>query len=335
MACNITILGSGGFGLALAIMADNAGHKVTVWSAFNDEIETIRRTGELKAKLPGVLVNKTIELTTDISCVKGKDIVILGIPSPFLRSVCEQAAPFMEKNTIVVNTAKGLESGSLKTMCQVAKESFPENHVAVLTGPSHAEEVARGLPTTIVTSSDSREVSYFIQSALSNQTFRVYVNDDEIGSEIGGTMKNIIALAAGVCDGLGYGDNTKAALMTRGIYEIAKLGKAMGAQEETFNGLSGIGDLIVTCCSMHSRNRRAGILIGQGVDPEEAVRRVGTVEGYVCTKNARELAKKMGIEMPITEELARILFDGAPAKDALKKLMGRPPKNETEHEFLE
>ncbi len=335
MACNITILGSGGFGLALAIMADNAGHKVTVWSAFNDEIETIRRTGELKAKLPGVLVNKTIELTTDISCVKGKDIVILGIPSPFLRSVCEKAAPFMEKNTIVVNTAKGLESGSLKTMCQIAKESFPENHVAVLTGPSHAEEVARGLPTTIVTSSDSREVSYFIQSALSNQTFRVYVNDDEIGSEIGGTMKNIIALAAGVCDGLGYGDNTKAALMTRGIYEIAKLGKAMGAQEETFNGLSGIGDLIVTCCSMHSRNRRAGILIGQGVDPEEAVRRVGTVEGYVCTKNARELAKKMGIEMPITEELARILFDGAPAKDALKKLMGRPPKNETEHEFLE
>lgn len=335
MACNITILGSGGFGLALAIMADNAGHKVTVWSAFNDEIETIRRTGELKAKLPGVLVNKTIELTTDISCVKGKDIVILGIPSPFLRSVCEKAAPFMEKNTIVVNTAKGLESGSLKTMCQIAKESFPENHVAVLTGPSHAEEVARGLPTTIVTSSDSREVSYFIQSALSNQTFRVYVNDDEIGSEIGGTMKNIIALAAGVCDGLGYGDNTKAALMTRGIYEIAKLGKAMGAQEETFNGLSGIGDLIVTCCSMHSRNRRAGILIGQGVDPEEAVRRVGTVEGYVCTKNARELAKKMGIEMPITEELARVLFDGAPVKDALKKLMGRPPKNETEHEFLE
>ena len=334
MACNITILGSGGFGLALAIMADNAGHKVTVWSAFNDEIETIRRTGELKAKLPGVLVNKTIELTTDISCVKGKDIVILGIPSPFLRSVCEKAAPFMEKNTIVVNTAKGLESGSLKTMCQVAKESFPENHVAVLTGPSHAEEVARGLPTTIVTSSDSREVSYFIQSALSNQTFRVYVNDDEIGSEIGGTMKNIIALAAGVCDGLGYGDNTKAALMTRGIYEIAKLGKAMGAQEETFNGLSGIGDLIVTCCSMHSRNRRAGILIGQGVDPEEAVRRVGTVEGYVCTKNARELAKKMGIEMPITEELARVLFDGAPVKDALKNLMGRPPKNETEHEFL-
>ncbi len=331
---DITILGSGGFGLALAIMADNAGHKVTVWSAFSDEIETIRRTGQLKAKLPGVTVNKTIELTTDISCVKGKDIVILGIPSPFLRSVCEQAAPYIEEKTIVVNTAKGLETGSLKTMCQVAKECFPNNHVAVLTGPSHAEEVARGMPTTIVTSSDSREVSYYIQSTLSNQTFRVYVNDDEIGSEIGGTMKNIIALAAGVCDGLGYGDNTKAALMTRGIYEISRLGAAMGAQEETFNGLSGIGDLIVTCCSMHSRNRRAGILIGKGTDPEEAVRQVGTVEGYICTKNARELAKKLGIEMPITEELARILFDGAPAEEALKNLMGRPPKNETEHEFL-
>ncbi|MBR1422779.1 MAG: NAD(P)-dependent glycerol-3-phosphate dehydrogenase [Ruminococcus sp.] len=331
---DITILGSGGFGLALAIMADNAGHNVTVWSAFSDEIDTIKRTGQLKAKLPGVNVNKTIELTTDISCVKGKDIVILGIPSPFLRSVCEQAAPFIEQKTIVVNTAKGLETGSLKTMCQVAKECFPQNHVAVLTGPSHAEEVARGMPTTIVTSSDSREVSYYIQSTLSNQTFRVYVNDDEIGSEIGGTMKNIIALAAGVCDGLGYGDNTKAALMTRGIYEISRLGAAMGAQEETFNGLSGIGDLIVTCCSMHSRNRRAGILIGKGTDPEEAVRQVGTVEGYICTKNARDLAKKLGIEMPITEELARILFDGAPAKEALKNLMGRPPKNETEHEFL-
>ena len=334
MACNITILGSGGFGLALAIMADNSGHHVTVWSAFADEIETVKRTGELKAKLPGVMVNKSIKLTTDISCVNGKDIVILGIPSPFLRSVCEQAAPYISPDTIIINTAKGLESDSLKTMCQVAKECFPDNHVAVLTGPSHAEEVARGIPTTIVTSSDSRDVSYYIQSVLSNQTFRVYVNDDEIGSEIGGTMKNIIALAAGVCDGLGYGDNTKAALMTRGMYEIANLGKAMGAQEETFHGLSGIGDLIVTCTSMHSRNRRAGILIGKGVDPEEAVRQVGTVEGYVCTKNARELAKKMGIEMPITEELARILFDGAPVKDALKNLMGRPPRNETEHEFL-
>ena len=283
---DITILGSGGFGLALAIMCDNAGHKVTVWSKFQDEIDAIKRTGELKAKLPGVQVNKTIELTTDISCVKDKDMV-----------------------TIVVNTAKGLEGGSLKTMCCVAKECFPNNHVAVLTGPSHAEEVARGVPTTVVTASDDREVSYYIQNTLSNDTFRVYVNDDVMGCEIGGSLKNVIALAAGVCDGLGLGDNTKAALMTRGIREISRLGVAMGAKIDTFGGLSGIGDLIVTCCSMHSRNRRAGILIGKGVTPEEAVRQVGTVEGYICTKNAWELSKRMGIEMPITEQLAKVLFE--------------------------
>lgn len=331
---DITILGSGGFGLALAIMCDNAGHKVTVWSKFRDELDAIRRTGELKSKLPGVFVNKSIELTDDISSVKGKDIVIIGIPSAFLRVVCEEAAPFMNKDTIIVNTAKGLENYSLKRMSQVVKESFPENPVAILTGPSHAEEVARGIPTTVCTASDDREVSYKIQNTLSNNTFRVYVSDDIIGCEIGGSLKNVIALAAGVCDGLGLGDNTKAALMTRGIREIARLGIAMGAESATFAGLSGIGDLIVTCCSMHSRNRRAGILIGKGTSPEDAVRQVGTVEGYICTKNAFELAKKMNVEMPITEQLADILFNNAPAAEALKKLMGRPAKNETETEYL-
>ena len=219
-------------------------------------------------------------------------------------------------------------------MCCVAKECFPNNHVAVLTGPSHAEEVARKVPTTVVTASDDREVSYYIQNTLSNDTFRVYVNDDVMGCEIGGSLKNVIALAAGVCDGLGLGDNTKAALMTRGTREISRLGVAMGAKLETFGGLSGIGDLIVTCCSMHSRNRRAGILIGKGVTPEEAVRQVGTVEGYVCTKNAWELSKRMGIEMPITEQLAKVLFEGEPAANAIKNLMGRPNRNETESTFL-
>lgn len=330
----ITVLGSGGFGLALAVMCDNAGHNVTVWSKFQDEIDTIRRTGELKAKLPGVLVNKSIKLTTDISEVKDKDMVIFGIPTSFHREVCESAAPYISANTVIVNTAKGLEGGSLKTMCEVAKECFPDNHVAVLTGPSHAEEVGRGVPTTVVTASDDREISYYIQNTLSNNTFRVYVCDDVIGCEIGGSLKNVIALAAGVCDGLGLGDNTKAALMTRGISEIARLGEAMGADIETFAGLSGIGDLIVTCCSMHSRNRRAGILIGKGTSPEEAVRQVGTVEGYICTKNAYALAKKMNIEMPITEQLYRVLFEGQPAKDAIMNLMGRPAKNETETDFL-
>ena len=331
---SITILGSGGFGLSLAIMCDNAGHDVTVWSKFQDEIDTINRTGELKSKLPGVLVNKTIKLTTDISSVKGKDLVLVGIPSNFVRSVCEEAAPYIEKNTIIVNTAKGLEAGTLKTMTQVEKECFPENTIALLTGPSHAEEVARGIPTTVCTACEDRDAANFIQQTLSNDTFRVYVNDDVMGCEIGGSLKNVIALAAGVCDGLGLGDNTKAALMTRGIREIARLGIAMGADSATFAGLSGIGDLIVTCCSMHSRNRRAGILIGQGVDPAEAVRQVGTVEGYTCTKNAYELAKKIGVEMPITEQLAGVLFNGTPVKDTIKKLMGRPSKNETENEFL-
>lgn len=330
----ITILGSGGFGLSLAIMCDNAGHDVTVWSKFQDEIDTIKRTGELKSKLPGILVNKTIKLTTDISAVKDRDMVIVGIPSNFVRSVCEEAAPFIDARTIVVNTAKGLEGGSLKRMSQVVKECFPENTVAVLTGPSHAEEVARGIPTTVCTACEDRETSYYIQKTLSNNTFRVYVCDDVVGCEIGGSLKNVIALAAGVCDGLGLGDNTKAALMTRGIREISRLGIAMGAEAATFAGLSGIGDLIVTCCSMHSRNRRAGILIGKGTSPEEAVRQVGTVEGYVCTKNAFELAQKLGVEMPITEQLADVLFNGAPATDTIKKLMGRPTKNETEKEFL-
>lgn len=330
----IAVLGSGGFGLALAVMCCNAGHKVTVWSKFRDEIDAINRTGELKAKLPGVKIPKSIELTTDISCVKDKDMVILGIPTAFTRSVCEDASKFIDPKTIVVNTAKGLENDTLKTMSTVTEESFPKNKTAILTGPSHAEELARGIPTTVVAASYDREVSFYVQSTLSNNSFRVYVNDDVMGCEIGGSLKNVIALAAGVCDGLGLGDNTKAALMTRGIKEISSLGVALGAKNDTFAGLSGIGDLIVTCCSMHSRNRRAGVLIGQGVSPEEAVQRVGTVEGYSCTKNAWELSKKLGVEMPITEQLAKVLFEGKAASSTISALMDRPSKNETEKEFL-
>lgn len=331
---DIAILGSGGFGLALAVMCSNAGHSVTVWSKFQDEIDAIKRSGELKAKLPGVKIPETILLTTDISCVKGKNMIILGIPTSFTRSVCEEASQFIDKDTIVVNTAKGLENKTLKTMSTVTEESFPENKVSFLTGPSHAGELARGIPTTVVVASYDREVSYYVQSMLSNNSFRVYVNDDVMGCEIGGSLKNVIALAAGVCDGLGLGDNTKAALMTRGIKEISSLGVAMGAKGDTFAGLSGIGDLIVTCCSMHSRNRKAGMLIGQGVSPEEAVQRVGTVEGYGCTKNAWELSQKLGVEMPITEQLAKVLFEGKTASSTISALMDRPSKNETEKEFL-
>ena len=326
---DITILGSGGFGLALAIMCDNAGHKVTVWSKFQDEIDAIKRTGELKAKLPGVQVNKTIELTTDISCVKDKDMVILGIPSPFLREVCESVVPYLESKTIVVNTAKGLEGGSLKTMCCVARECFPNNHVAVLTGPSHAEEVSRGLPTTNVVASEHIDTAKFIQDVFMGDMFRVYTSTDIIGVELGGALKNVIALCAGISDGLGYGDNTKAALMTRGLAEIARLGKAMGANEKTFMGLSGVGDLIVTCTSMHSRNRRAGILLGQGKSLKETLESVHmVVEGVNTATAAYEMAHKYNVEMPIVEEAYNILYNGRNAREAVLLLMTREKREE-------
>lgn len=330
----ITILGSGGFGLAIAVMCVNAGHEVTVWSAFGDEIDAIKRTGELKAKLPGVQIPKKVKLTTDISDSKDRDLLILGIPTAFCREVCEKAAEFVSPRTIVVNTAKGLESGTLKTMSEVTKESLPDNRVAILTGPSHAEELARGVPTTIVAASDDKDVSYYVQNTLSSSALRIYISEDMLGCQLGGALKNVIALAAGVCDGLGLGDNTKAALMTRGIHEISELGIAMGADPLTFSGLSGIGDLIVTCCSMHSRNRRAGILIGKGVTPEDAVKQVGTVEGYSCTKNAHELSVKLNVEMPITEQLYKVLYENQKAKDSIAALMDRPKKAETEIDFL-
>ena len=331
----ITIFGSGGFGLALSVLCHTNGHEVTVWSKFQDEIDVILRTGELKAKLPGVFIPKEIKLTTDISCVKDAEIVLIGIPTSFVREVCMEAAPYVSKDTIIVNTSKGLEEGSLKRMSEVVGECFPNNKIVVLTGPSHAEEVGRGIPTAVVAACKDMDTATYVQEVFSGKTFRIYINDDVIGSEIGGSLKNVIALACGVVDGMGCGDNTKAALMTRGIREICDLGLALGADRETFGGLSGIGDLIVTCTSMHSRNRRAGIMIGEGTPPEIAVKKVGTVEGYFCTKTAYELCKKMNIEMPITEALWKVLFAGYSPVDAIKELMSRPVKAETELDFLE
>ena len=317
---NIVILGSGGFGLSLAVLCHNRGHNVCVWSKFKDEIDTIKRTGELKAKLPGVMIPEEIELTTDISCAKGKDIVVVGIPSAFVRSVCLEAAEFIDKKAVIVSTAKGIEDGSLKRMSEVVSECIPNNTVVALTGPSHAEEIARGIPTLIVAACEDLSTAVYVQKELSSETLRIYTSEDVIGCEIGGALKNIIALAAGICDGMGYGDNTKAALMTRGLSEIRRLGIAMGGKSETFSGLTGIGDLIVTCTSMHSRNRRAGILIGEGVAVSDAIRRVGTVEGYYCAKTAYELSKKLGVEMPITQQLYNVLENG---KDAFTSLRPR------------
>ncbi len=330
-----TVLGMGGFGLALAVMLDNNGHSVNVWSAFESEIEDIKRDGENKKKLPGVKIKDSITLTSDISTVSGSDVVIFGVPTGFVRSVAKQAAPFITENTVILNTSKGLEDKTFKRMSEVLHEELPNSPIVILTGPSHAEEVGIGMPTTVVVASDNAKYSDYIQSVMSNIALRIYINDDVVGSELGGSLKNIIALCAGICDGMGFGDNTKAALMTRGITEIARLGVKMGGKRDTFAGLSGIGDLIVTCTSMHSRNRRAGILIGQGVSPDEAVKQIGTVEGYTCTKVAYELSQSVGVVMPITEQCYNVLFNGLDPKTALKNLMGRPKGHETEQIWVE
>ena len=329
----ITILGCG-FGTALAIMWDKYGHNVTAWSKYQEEIDAIMNDGEHKRLLPGVIVPPTIRLTTDINCVSACDILVFAIPSKFVREVAQKVKSYVKKDTIVVNVGKGFEENTDKRLSQVLKEELPDNRIAVLTGPSHAEEIGRNVPTTIVVSSEDEDCMMYLQETLQNDRFRIYRNSDLVGCELGGALKNPIALCCGIVEGMGLGDNTIAALMTRGLAEITRLGVAMGGKRETFDGLSGVGDLIVTCCSMHSRNRRAGILIGKGVTPEEAVRQVGTVEGYVCTKNAWELSKRMGIEMPITEQLAKVLFEGEPAANAIKNLMGRPNRNETESTFL-
>ncbi len=327
---DIAIIGAGGFGLALAANFTEIGHNVTVWSKFEDEIEALKRDRENKQKLPGVKIPPQVEFTSDISAVGDKDILIFGLPVNFVRENAKLAAPYLSEKTVVVNTGKGLEQGSLKRVTEVLSEELPTKKIAVFSGPSHAEELALGMPTTVVAASEYEGCADYLQSVLSSGKLRIYVSDDVVGCELGGALKNIIALCAGICDGMGYGDNTKAALMTRGITEITRLGVAMGAKQITFSGLTGIGDLIVTCTSMHSRNRRAGILIGQGVKPDEAVKRVGTVEGYFCTKAAYKLASLKGISMPITEQCYGVLFEGKDVAASLKTLMGRPKRHEAE-----
>ena len=324
----ITILGAGGFGVSLAIAAYQNQHQVTVWDISEEIVQAILRDGEHKTKLPGVKIPKGIGFTTDPHCMENSDMVVFVVPSLFIRSVAQRVKPFLTKDTILVNASKGLEEETFLTMSQIIQSEYPENAVGVITGPSHAEEVGRGVPTTVVAASKNEAAAVQIQEVFSSHTLRIYINADPVGCEIGGALKNIIALAAG--DGLHCGDNTKAALMTRGIHEITNLGVKMGGKPETFGGLSGIGDLIVTCCSIHSRNRRAGILIGEGTSPEDAVKQVGTVEGYYCCHAAWALAQKHGVSMPITEQLYHILFDGADPKQALDNLMSRPKKHEYE-----
>lgn len=325
---NITVLGAGGFGLALAIIMEKNGHRVTVWSKLKDEIEQLRKDREHKQKLPGVKIPDTIDLTVDYNAIEKSDMIIFGVPSSFVRSTAKEVSPYIKNDTIVLNAGKGLEDKTFKTLSEILEEEIPQAKIAVLSGPSHAEEVAREVPTAVVVASKSKETAEFIQKECSSSVLRMYVNTDIIGCELGGALKNIIALCAGICDGLGYGDNTKAAVMTRGMHEIVKLGMAIGGKSETFGGLTGMGDLIVTCTSMHSRNRRAGILIGKGISPDVAVKEVGTVEGYFCCEAAYHLAKEKNVSMPITEELYHILYDGADVRNSLTNLMSRPFKSE-------
>lgn len=322
---NISVLGAGGWGLAIAVLLNNNGHNVTVWSAVEREVNMLKEERENNVSLPGIKISENIHITSELGeAAADKDLIIMSVASSYVRQTAAKLKEFVKEGQIIVNVAKGIEEKTLYTLTDVINDEIKGVDVAVLSGPSHAEEVGRGIPTTCVAGASTRETAEYIQNIFMSDCFRVYISSDILGIELGGALKNVIALAAGIADGLGYGDNTKAALITRGIGEIAKLGVVMGAKFETFCGLTGIGDLIVTCASMHSRNRRAGILIGKGYKMEDAMKEVNmVVEGVYSAKAALELGKKYDIQMPIIEKVNEILFDGLDAGEAVKDLMMR------------
>jgi len=325
----IGVIGSGTWGTAIAVLLNNNGHQVDLWSAIPAEIEEMKST--LKHKnLPEVTLPENICYTIDLeSAMKDKDILVLSVPSVFVRSTARRMKEFCKENQIIVDVAKGIEEDTLMTMTQIIKEEIPQCEPVALSGPSHAEEVSRGLITTCVVGSHKKEIAEYVQSLFMSPSFRVYTSPDVLGIEVGAALKNVIALAAGIADGYGCGDNTKAALITRGIAEITRLGIAMGGKFETFTGLTGIGDLIVTCASMHSRNRRAGILIGKGYTMDEAMKEVQmVVEGVYSAKAALALSKKYDVPMPIVEQVNAVLFENKAAKDAVTDLMLRDKKIE-------
>lgn len=327
---NIAIMGSGGWGIALAILLHNNGHNVTIWSYSESECRDINENHKNDEYLLGIEIPEGVKATNDhATLLQESDIIVVAIPSSYLRQSLELFKEYIRPDQEIINVAKGLEKETLKTLSQVIEEILPENQVAVLSGPSHAEEVARKIPTTCTASSKSKAAAVVVQDLFMSDYFRVYTNPDLVGVELGGALKNVIALAAGASDGLGYGDNTKAALMTRGIAEISRLGIAMGADFHTFNGLSGVGDLIVTCTSMHSRNRRAGILLGKGKTLDETLEEVHmVVEGVHTAKAALAFAKEYKIEMPIVEKINEVLFEDKDAHTAVKELMVRNKKGE-------
>lgn len=325
----VSILGGGSWGIALAVLLHKNGHEITVWSALETEIEMLKEKHEHKM-LPGVrLSENTVFTTDDREAVEGQDLLVMAVASSFTRRTAHRLSALVAPGQKILNVAKGIEEHTLMTLSEIIEQEIPQADVAVMSGPSHAEEVGRGIPTTIVVGAKSKETAEYIQNLFMNEAFRVYISPDILGMELGGALKNVVALAAGIADGLGYGDNTKAALITRGLAEIARLGMAMGGKFETFCGLTGIGDLIVTCASMHSRNRRAGILIGQGKTCDEAMAEVQmVVEGVYSAKAAMELAEKYQVQLPIIEQVNKVLFENKSAAQAMKELMLRDRKLE-------
>ena len=327
---NVGVMGAGSWGTALALLLHKNGHQVTVWSINQEEVDMLSSKREHTSKLPGVKLPEEMIFTSNMEeAIVGKDVLVLAVPSPFTRSTARNMKPYVKEGQIIVDVAKGIEEATLMTLSQQIEEELPQADVAVLSGPSHAEEVGRGLPTIVVIGARTKETAEYLQSMFMNEVFRVYTSPDMLGMELGGSLKNVIALAAGIADGMGYGDNTKAALITRGIAEIARLGVKMGGAIESFTGLTGIGDLIVTCASVHSRNRKAGYLMGQGKSMQEAMDEVQmVVEGVYSTKAAVKLGEKYGVSLPIINKVNEVLFEGKDPKEAVNELMLRDSKAE-------
>ena len=320
----ITVLGSGGWGTALAMVLLENGHDVTLWSYTQEESDVLRATGE-NPMLKGVPLPKELKLTSDMSAVKGCGAVVVATPSFAVRATAAKLKELADDGTVLISVSKGIEKDSSLRLSQVIEQEVGDKcPVVVLSGPSHAEEVGRNIPTAVVAAADRIEDAELVQDLFMNGRFRVYTGTDRVGTEICAALKNVFALCAGCTDGMGYGDNTKAMLMTRGLAEMTRLGVALGGKFETFSGLAGVGDLIVTCCSMHSRNRRCGILIGQGKPVDEAVREIGAVvEGYYAAANARALAARTGVEMPIAQAAYEVLYEGRDVRSVVETLMSR------------
>ena len=326
----IGVIGAGSWGTALATVVAGKGNQVRIWDIDEKHLKSMEEHRENVDYLPGVPLNENIEMVyTTEEALKDADVVLFSAPAQHFRSALASAKAHIPADAVVINVAKGIEQKTLARMSEIAATELDMNRYVVLSGPSHAEEVGRRLPTTVAAASKNTEAAEFVQELFMTDRFRVYTTEDVVGVELGGALKNIIALGAGISDGMGFGDNAKAALMTRGLTEITRLGLKLGASAETFAGLTGTGDLIVTCTSMHSRNRRCGIMIGEGMSPAEATEKVGmVVEGMFTTEAAYELAKREGVEMPITEAIYRTVQGEITAAEAVEILMGREKKHE-------